>query len=283
LTNLAAEPAARHWHPVARSVDLSPGARVRTVLLGDRVIAWRDPGGEPRASGPDGGMLRLRDAYGLVWANLVPGEAEPPEYPAYADARYQHALCGPYGVRTSAPRIIENFLDMGHFPFVHDGILGERPRTEVADYKVHAPRLGHGPAASECVFWQPGASMLKHAGARVFYAYDVPRPFCAVLAKQPDAEGGQGVAILLAVQPALPERSIAWMVFSTTNLEPDEKTLRARQEQVFMQDKPILENQLPGRLPLGTRDEVAVPCDRLSLAYRRYLDQQRIGFGVIQA
>ncbi len=28
----------------------------------------------------------------------------------------------------------ENFLDIGHFPFVHEGILGDRARPEIEDF-----------------------------------------------------------------------------------------------------------------------------------------------------
>ena len=45
-------------------------------------------------------------------------------------------LCAGVGVYVSAPRVIENFLDMGHFPYVHTDILGDEPHTEVKDYDV---------------------------------------------------------------------------------------------------------------------------------------------------
>ena len=48
----------------------------------------------------------------------------------------------------------------------------------------------------------------------------------------------------------------------------------------FFQDKPILENQVPKRLPLGPKVEMPVRCDRLSVAYRRYLKALDVQFGV---
>jgi phenylpropionate dioxygenase-like ring-hydroxylating dioxygenase large terminal subunit len=47
--------------------------------------------------------------------------ARRPPISAIRDPHYQCVLCGPYGIGTSAPRIIENFLDMAHFPFIHPG------------------------------------------------------------------------------------------------------------------------------------------------------------------
>jgi vanillate O-demethylase monooxygenase subunit len=37
------------------------------------------------------------------------------------------------------------------------------------------------------------------------------------------------------------------------------------------EDKPLVENQRPEDLPLGIMDEVHIPADRMSIAYRRAL------------
>lgn len=37
--------AGRHWHPVARSQDVAPGAAVGVTLLGEDLVLWRDHGG----------------------------------------------------------------------------------------------------------------------------------------------------------------------------------------------------------------------------------------------
>jgi phenylpropionate dioxygenase-like ring-hydroxylating dioxygenase large terminal subunit len=55
-----------------------------------------------------------------------------------------------------------------------------------------------------------------------------------------------------------------------------------RQAGVFFQDKPILENQLPKRLPLDPQSETSLRADRMSTAYRRYLMQLGLQYGVIR-
>ena len=52
---------------------------------------------------------------------------------------------------------------------------------------------------------------------------------------------------------------------------------------IFCQDKPILENQLPKRLPLSPRAELPVRADASSAAYRQYLRENDIRFGAIPA
>ena len=54
------------------------------------------------------------------------------------------------------------------------------------------------------------------------------------------------------------------------------------QDRIFLQEKPILENQVPRRLPLGPEAEVPVRSDRMSLAYRQYLGTAGLQFGVIR-
>ncbi|NIS32033.1 MAG: aromatic ring-hydroxylating dioxygenase subunit alpha, partial [Actinobacteria bacterium] len=61
-------------------------------------------------------------------------------------------------VRVSAPRAVENFLDMGHFPFVHTDYLGVEPHTEVRDYDVSISSSDEEIVATRCRFFQPMSS-----------------------------------------------------------------------------------------------------------------------------
>jgi hypothetical protein len=60
---------------------------------------------------------------------------------------------------------------------------------------------------------------------------------------------------------------------------PVDKVL-AFQDTIFLQDKPILESQRPRLLPLQAGAESHVAVDKASVAYRRFLQQQGITFGV---
>ena len=57
--------------------------------------------------------------------------------------------------------------------------------------------------------------------------------------------------------------------------------LRRFQQTIFGQDKPILENQYPKRLPLDPRAETPIRADKSAIAYRRWLSQKGITYGVI--
>ena len=59
--------------------------------------------------------------------------------------------------------------------------------------------------------------------------------------------------------------------------------LHSFQDTIFMQDKPIVENQRPLRLPFSPNAEMSVACERMSLAYRKYLRESGLRYGVIAA
>lgn len=225
------------------------------------------------------------ERYGLVWVCVGQPAGEVLPFPEHADPALNTVVCGPYEVASSGPRIVENFLDMAHFPFVHDGILGEPGRDEVRDYRVEAwddGAGGTGVLATGCFFWQPQTNSLAHGGSEVEYTYRVVRPLTAILTKLPQAQQEFREAISLHVQPVAEETSRVWIILALTNFEQSDDELRAFQDRIFLQDRPILENQVPRRLPLAADAEVPVASDRMSQAYRRYLETRGLRYGVLR-
>jgi phenylpropionate dioxygenase-like ring-hydroxylating dioxygenase large terminal subunit len=218
-----------------------------------------------------------REAHGLVWVRLAPGDSALPAFEAEGDVRLRKLLCGPYPVEASAPRIVENFLDMAHFGFVHEGWLGDRAHTALANYRIVPTPAGF--AATGCRAWQPQSNRLSAQGSLVDYRYELTSPFSAVLSKLPQQPGEQRDEIALFVCPQEPERSIVWFRLAVTDQVSSDAELRAFQHTIFTQDQPILESQSPKRLPLRT-GELHCAADRASAAYRRVLIERGISFGV---
>ena len=66
-------------------------------------------------------------AYDLVWVRLDPAASTTiPANPAWVDTRMRSLAGRTYTWPTSAPRRVENFVDLAHFAWVHDGTLGRR-------------------------------------------------------------------------------------------------------------------------------------------------------------
>ncbi|AVS95176.1 aromatic ring-hydroxylating dioxygenase subunit alpha [Paracidovorax avenae] len=224
----------------------------------------------------------VREAHGLVWVRLAPGDAALPAFAAEDDARLRKLNCGPYDVAASAPRIVENFLDMSHFGFVHEGWLGARDAAAIDDYRVEPTPTGL--LATGCKAWQPQSNLHSTAAAQVEYTYEVTAPYTAVLTKLPEAGttavGGWRESIALYICPVTPESSRVWFRLAVADFDSPDARLRDFQHTIFTQDQPVLESQQPRRLPLDLRAELHTAADKASSAYRRYLRGCGITFGV---
>ena len=60
--------------------------------------------------------FEVREDYGLVWVCMGEPANDIASFPEWEKPDFRKLLCGPYSVQTSGPRIIENFLDVAHFP-----------------------------------------------------------------------------------------------------------------------------------------------------------------------
>src|SRR5438094_5977642 len=63
--------------------------------------------------------------YGLIWVCLDKPRAPIPDLPQLEDPSYYTFFNGALEWNTSAARMVENFIDISHFPFVHPGLLGD--------------------------------------------------------------------------------------------------------------------------------------------------------------
>ena len=226
----------------------------------------------------------VKEQYGLVWVCLGTPVLDVLPFPEFADKRLRKVWCGPYEVASSAPRIIENFLDMPHFMYVHTDILGDKRKPEIPSYDVEPfddPTYGQGVRAFNCKAWQPRTNALAHDGSMVEYTYRVVRPLTAILTKQPEVMSDFHEAISLHLQPVSETVTRAWIILAMTNFQSTDEELRGFQDTIFLQDKPIVENQIPLRLPLVPGAEVSISADRMSTAYRRYLKTQGLRYGVV--
>ncbi len=270
------------WHVAYVAENLPAGASRRATLFDQRLTLTRSPAGRPSASDEAGRALPVLERYGFLWTSL----GEPRDLfsiPEYDEPDRKNVCTGSVGIRVSAPRAIENFLDMGHFPFVHTGLLGEEPHTEVKDYTVTVDAAKDEVVATECRFWQPQAAAASTGGAEVEYIYRVPHPFCAVLYKTSAPDPNRFDAIALFVQPVGEERVIGHPMMSLVDDVSTVGAIRHFQLTIFGQDKPILENQQPRRLPLDPRAETPIRADKSSIAYRRWLTAKGLLYGVIPA
>ena len=215
-------------------------------------------------------VFHARAHYGVVWVSLGSGDAELPRFELLDDPAHNVLAAGPYRVRASAPRVVENFLDVGHFPFVHEGILGDRARPEIADYEAEV--TADGVLATGVKVYQPDPYATGR-GSTVTYTYRVHRPLAASFIKH----GEHSFGMLLAVTPHEAVDSTAWM-WMAMNYEPTHEMV-GFQARILAQDRPIRESQRPELLPLDLQTELHLRSDRTAIAYRRWLRQLGVRTG----
>ncbi len=251
-----------------------------TRLLDNDLAAWRDTHGQAVVQA-DGVRLPTLERYGYLWVCTGDKPQRPLfELPEYAEPGRHIVDCGGIGVATSGLRVIENFLDMGHFPYIHTGTLGRVPDTEVAPYRTQIDATTGEIWALDCQFFQPQASASASGGIDAQYRYRVMQPFTAALYKSsPNRSDAQDV-IGLFVQPLDDEHVIAHVLLVYYENQLSDAQMIAFQHMIFGQDKPILESQRPRRLPLHGPLEAHMRCDLTSATYRRWLRQRGMGFGV---
>jgi phenylpropionate dioxygenase-like ring-hydroxylating dioxygenase large terminal subunit len=216
----------------------------------------------------------VQERYGLIWVCLGSPREEIPEFSEWSDSSFRKVLAGPYLFRAHGPRVIENFLDVGHFPFVHAGFLGDTKHTEIADYQVDTS--SDGIVAKNIRVWQPDPDGTGE-GAEVRYTYKVLRPLTAYFVK---SHGQQLFSIFNCVTPVGERESLSWMIIAL-NYAPEipEEQLRSYQDAVAGQDIPIVESQRPELLPLDLQAELHLRSDRTAIAYRQWLGKLGLKYG----
>jgi phenylpropionate dioxygenase-like ring-hydroxylating dioxygenase large terminal subunit len=247
--------------------------------------------------GPDGSCLRIpslpaghaipakaratavyaaRERYGLVWVCLAEPRASIPEIPELEAPTYHTFFHSSDVWDTSAARMIENFVDTSHFPYVHPGINATRDDPIIPDFEVKQNGLE---LSFETKFTAPPERSFRGPSALSSYSaftegrrqYRVVLPFAAQ-AIRPMAEGRRQLVTIIA-SPISTNR-MRYYTFSSRNfaLDQPDDAFRELIQTIFAQDRVIVESQRPEELPLDLAEELHLKGpDAGTLRYRRML------------
>ncbi len=218
----------------------------------------------------------VRERYGLLWVCLGEPSGDIPPFPEWGDPRFGTAVCGPFEhIRAHGPRLIENYLDAAHFPFVHEGVLGDPRRPELGEFEARITPAGV--ESDPIPVYQPDP--FGGSAGLVTYTYHAYRPLAAHFTKHmPAATNG----MMLAVTPHDALDSSAWFLVATTAVADGaqlELDYTPRIAAIFEEDRAIVESQRPELLPLDLQAELHLRSDRVAIAYRRWLRELGLRFG----
>lgn len=216
------------------------------------------------------------ERYGLIWISLETPESDLFPLPEYEDAAIRNVIWGPLAVSAKPPRVIENFLDVGHLAVVHEGFLGTSSHTEIGDYRVI--RAGNVIRSEEIGIFQPDSDGTG-TPKTVYYVYEILSPLSVKFTKT-DRDTGAAMSMMMTVQPVSDEASVAYGVMGFNyEMNMSDEEINAFQDTIFAQDKPVVENQKPEDLPLDLQMELSLKMDRMSIAYRMYLREMGVVLG----
>ncbi|MDG1801909.1 MAG: aromatic ring-hydroxylating dioxygenase subunit alpha [Paracoccaceae bacterium] len=262
-----------YWYPVGllSGIDASRG----TLLLGADITVGRT-GGTFWVKDAAGNALKTVERFGHLWTCPGTPSGDLFTIPEADTPGRQLVDVGSVRVKCSPLRAVENFLDIAHFPFVHTDILGAEPHTEVERYNVDIREEVNEVWATKVKFFQPQAAKSAEGGTTTEYMYRVASPTCAVLYKTCPPRPGEWDVITLFVQPLNEEWCEVWPWMALYDDDSTMAEMVSFQQLIFMQDRSILENQIPAKLPLDPGMEAPTQADLTSVAYRRWL--KKIGY-----
>ncbi|WP_181705790.1 aromatic ring-hydroxylating oxygenase subunit alpha [Chthonobacter rhizosphaerae] len=268
------------WYVVGLPGDVQAGRPVTRRLLGADLTLERTADDVRVTEAASGRALPVQTAYGHLWTTL--GAPKRPLFAIeeFAEADRRLAPCGAVRVRASGLRLVENFLDMAHFPFVHTDILGAEDKPAVEPYDCEIRRDVDEVWATNCRFWQPQAAAHADGGQMSDYIYRVASPFNVLLYKTCPSDAGRQDVIGLFIQPEEEDVSVAHAFVHVVDAVSSHTAIVHFQQTVFLQDRFILENQRPRLLPLSPRAETPTRADMSSIAYRRWLKEKGLRFGI---
>jgi phenylpropionate dioxygenase-like ring-hydroxylating dioxygenase large terminal subunit len=264
------------WYVVADAAELREAPLLRRLLGSE--VTLRRAAGVARAE-EAGRALPVIERYGLVFTTLGAPKRDLVRIEEAEESDRRVVPCGWFTLRASGLRMVENFLDMAHFPYVHAGILGEEPHTEVVAYESRIDREADEVWAKGCRFWQPRAAATDEVGTLMEIDYRVSSPFIVMLYRFAPSARHRRDCIAMFIQPMeeghCRATAVMWLVDDIST-----HTAMLHFEQViFLQDRIIVENQVPLLLPLDPRAEIPTRADGSSVAYRRWLKERGLRFG----
>ena len=269
----------RAWHPVARIADVGPDP-IAVRLLGDEWFVARQAEGlvalAAQRGAPRPRPAALVEHLGLVW--LAPEEPQTPllEAPELTDPRFLAGDLPVIRARVGAGLMIDNFLDVAHFPFVHAATIGTEDAEEVGDLAITRCGLGFT-IRSEQLFpnhEDPAvAAGERHLLQHRIATYEYRAPFSITLRLDYVEAGGTNV-ITFFVQPEDDDHCRLYTTVARDDLDGDEGRLAealAFEQLVLAEDLAIQERFTQRSLPLDLTTEVHVKADRMTVELRRVL------------
>jgi phenylpropionate dioxygenase-like ring-hydroxylating dioxygenase large terminal subunit len=231
------------------------------------------------SSGPDAAIpptahlpcLQVQERYGLIWVCLGEPASDIPRIAQDEDPAFRRLNTEVEPWAASTPRLVDNFMDFSHFPWVHTGTFGagQDPRVPKLDleqldddffgyvYEVDAANPDEAIAVTGS-----DADVVHRVMSTGFVL-----PF--IVRSTIRYDDGLEHILLLCSTPVDDLNSLfTFVVWRNDDHRIDPTDILAFDRAIGAEDKAMLE-RVPGTLPLGRTDLVNVQSDKPSVEWRR--------------
>jgi phenylpropionate dioxygenase-like ring-hydroxylating dioxygenase large terminal subunit len=270
-----------------REAPLSAGAVTDGVLtcpyhgwrFGDGGRCVEVPSSGAGATVPPGAHLpavRLQDRYGLVWLCLDEPTSDIPAIAHEDDATFRRINSGVQTWRVGATRMVDNFMDISHFPWVHTGTFGAGQETRVPKLELRELDDGWFGYEFEVDANNPdeSAQLISGSDAPVVHRH-MSTGFQLPLSVRSTIRYADGLEhiLLLCSTPVDDDTSyFTFVVWRNDDFSIDGQEVIAFDRAIGEEDRVMLE-RVGGSLPLGRTELVSVQADRGSVEWRRRLNE----------
>jgi phenylpropionate dioxygenase-like ring-hydroxylating dioxygenase large terminal subunit len=215
--------------------------------------------------------LPVAEHYGLVW--LCPAE---PKYPiphlgVEQDGSFTRLNTGMQVWNCSATRMIDNMLDVAHFPFVHDGTFGREQELVVPNFGLEQlDATFYGYEYTVVVNNEGGAKSMSGGGGDVI-SLRMSTGFALPFSVRSTMSYDNGIeqTLFMTAAPISEERSyFTFVLWRNDDVSSTGRQIVDFELEVAREDRAMLEN-LPGELTLERGAIVDVQSDKASLEWRR--------------
>lgn len=215
---------------------------------------------------------------GLVWIAPEPPVAPLPEAPIAHDdlGRFLSGDLPAFEASASAGLLIDNFLDVAHFPFVHAATIGDEGSTDVGPFEMARDGLSLTVRSAQRFpnREDPGvASGERELLQTRHVTYRYTAPFAAWLRIDYEEAGGTNV-ITFFVHPVDADHATIYASIHRDDLDGDTERLAAALEferSITAEDLVVQEGYLHRSIPLDLTAEVHIKADRMTVELRRIL------------
>jgi vanillate O-demethylase monooxygenase subunit len=214
------------------------------------------------------------ERYGLVWMAIEEPTLDVIDVPEWSDPAFVVAPLPDQVWSAGAAQMVDNFLDLAHFPFTHLGTFGDPDDTEVPPYGVERDGWGficdyrH---STKVLSDSMGAEAFETAERRSIWFFEAP--FSIRLRIEYLAE--DVVLTILFFHQPVDATTTKLYCFDLRDDIADGRTTAeetvAFQVAVAMEDKEMLERITDKWTPLDLTAEVHTRADKITVEYRRIL------------